>query len=358
MSVIRSAWILATLVVFSLFGLSCSNSAPKAGSNASVKPSAPQVPIAADELRDKHITFEFAIFYLPQPTKDPLAELRTWLQDKGAPLAQVEKLAGEEDSPTLAARLETNPRTSYPPLDLEQLQYFGRDISREQAESLQQTGAAHILDFGYSQEYVWNGLRSATELTGAVARATGGLIWDHTTREVFSPDAWQKRRIDSWTEEFPDVSKFTVIHAYKHEDSEFVRCISLGMAKFGLPDVVIENSSWSMNRSIGHIINLFAQATAEGAVPQKAGQFDLDIKSIKNTKVREPQVASLKPNAIGVAPLSLKKGTWEEGDPANRLIEITFERGQGPDIHAKQEQVLSAAFAQKIRLRTSSTTRS
>ena len=34
----------------------------------------------------------------------------------------------------------------------------------------------------------------------------------------------------------------------------------------------------------------------------------------------------------------------EEGDPKNRLIEITFERGTGPDIHAKQEQIISQAF--------------
>ena len=257
---------------------------------------------------------------------------------------QVAKLSGKEAAPTLAARLEFDPQKAYPPPDLDQLQYFGRDVSREQAQSLQQTGAALVLDFRYAKQHVGSGLRSATELTGAVARATGGLIWDETTREVFSPDAWQKRRLDTWTEEFPDASKFTVIHAYKHDDNDFVRCISLGMAKFGLPDVVIDNSSWSMNKSIGHVLNLFSQAIVEETVVGQAGQFDLDIKAIKNAHVRDPQVESLLANATGVAPLTLREGTREEGDPANRLIEVTFERGQGPDMHAKQEQVLSAAF--------------
>ena len=95
---------------------------------------------------------------------------------------------------------------------------------------------------------------------------------------------------------------------------------------------------------MGHILNMFAQASAEGAVLTKPGEFDLDFRAIRNAEVREPQIRSLKPNATGIALLSLKKGTWEEGDPMNRLVEITFDRGVGPDIHAKQEQILAASF--------------
>jgi uncharacterized protein YegJ (DUF2314 family) len=116
------------------------------------------------------------------------------------------------------------------------------------------------------------------------------------------------------------------------------------MQKAGLPDVVADNFSWSLNRNMGHIVNLFVQAMAEGATPSRPGEFDLDIRAIKNPKVRDPQVTTLKPNATGIALLTLKKGTWEEGDPENRLIELGFERGTGPDIHAKQDQIVGAAF--------------
>ena len=133
-----------------------------------------------------------------------------------------------------------------------------------------------------------------------------------------------------------------IIHAYKKD--EFVRAITLGMAKFGLPDVVIDNFSWGLNRNMGNVINLFVQAIAEDATLKNPGEFDLDIRTIKNPQVREPQVTTLKPNATGVARLSLKKGTWEDGDPGNRLVEITFDRGEGPDVHAKQEQIVSQAF--------------
>jgi uncharacterized protein YegJ (DUF2314 family) len=297
--------------------------------------------IPTGNLMDERISFEFAVYYLPE-SQNPFAELDRLLSESDGFFQRAEKIEGQEKRPTLVARLEANPRTAYTPPDLKSLQYFGRGLSRPQAEALQETKLVLILDFAYPKDHVWDGLRSAVELTDALARTTDGLIWDDSTREVFSPEAWRQERMTGWTDQIPDVSKHTVIHAYRKD--EFVRAITLGMAKFGLPDIVIDNFSWSLNRNIGHIINLFAQAIAEGAAFQKPGEFDLDFRAIKNASVRDPQITTLKPNATGVALLSLRKGTWEDGDPINSLIEITFDRGIGPDIHAKQEQVVGAAF--------------
>ena len=46
------------------------------------------------------------------------------------------------------------------------------------------------------------------------------------------------------------------MHAYN--TGEYVRAITLGMTKVGLPDILIENVSWSLNRNLGHVMNLFA----------------------------------------------------------------------------------------------------
>lgn len=299
-------------------------------------------PILADELMEDHISFQFAIYYLPQPKADPLAELDRLLDEKSAPFERAERIEGHETKPTLAAQIESDPQTNYAPPDLESLHYFGRGLSREEAEALQKTEKVLVLDWAYSKQHVWTGLRSALELTHSLARRTGGLIWDEMTREVFSPNQWKEQRISDWTEDIPDLTKHTTIHAYNTDGS--VRAISLGMEKFGLPDVVVEDFSWSLSRPVGHLITLVCQAMAEGAKFDIPGEFDLDIRGIENPKVREPQVTNLKPSATGVALLSLQEGTWEEGDPLNRLIEITFDRATGPDLHAKQSQILAQGF--------------
>jgi uncharacterized protein YegJ (DUF2314 family) len=222
------------------------------------------------------------------------------------------------------------------------LQYFGRGLTREQSEALQSTQQAAILNFAHDRRHVWTAMKSALELMHALAEATGGVIWDEATREVFSPEQWKSRRIDTWEGEVPPIARHTVIHAY--QDNEYARAISLGMEKFGLPDAVVNSFPWSLNRNMGITLNLFAQAIAEGAQVARPGEFNLDIRSIKNAAVRDPQVESLLANATGIALLGLHQGTAEEGDPENRLIELTFERGTGPDLHARQEQILAAAF--------------
>jgi uncharacterized protein YegJ (DUF2314 family) len=325
------------------FVCSCANSSDPPKMKELAPPTKPTVNlISAADLHQERIAYQFAIYYTPKPTKEPRGELESLLKQKFPIFRHAQSIGGHETAPSVADRFESNPKSAYPPPDLQALQYFGRGVTRTQAEAVQKTQGVLLLDFGYANEHVWDGMRSALQLTDSVARATGGLIWDDETRELFSPDAWKQRRITDWSEKVPDITKHMVIHAY--QKGEAVRAITLGLAKFGLPDVVVENFSWSLNRNMGNIVSLFAQAIAEGATIRTPGQFDLNIKAIKTSQVRDPQVKSLLSNATGIAALSLRKASWEEGDPRNRLIEITFERGVGPDLPAKANQILSTAF--------------
>jgi len=66
--------------------------------------------------------------------------------------------------------------------------------------------------------------------------------------------------LDDW---IPTIEKQMTIHVYKKD--EFVRAITLGMKKAGLPDVVVEEFDWSSENQVGDLINIFCQAMAEGA---------------------------------------------------------------------------------------------
>jgi len=68
---------------------------------------------------------------------------------------------------------------------------------------------------------------------------------------------------------------------------------------------------------------------AEAADLEKSGKFRLDLRTIKNSQVREARLKSVKGNFMGVAYLTLRPGVWEEGDPKNRLIQLTAERYVG-----------------------------
>lgn len=332
----RLSFLWLAIVAFALPGLvSCSPKSPATKRSS---------PIPAGPLMRTEITFRFAIYYLPVPTNEPIATLDAMLAGRFPGIRRIAELKPGAEGICVASETVTNVQESYRPPNPESLKYFGRGISREQALALQSSRQALLLSFGYSKQHVWDGMRSALQLTSALGRQTGGILWDEETREAFTPEAWETNRLVTGDAGVPDISKHTVMHAYRKEEEGFVRAITLGMIKFGLPDLVIEDFSWSQNRNIGHLINLFGQAVAEGASLTKAGEFDLDIRGIKNDRVRDPQILSLKSNATAKAFLSLQEGRWEEGDPRNHLVEITFDRYAHRDLHARQEKLLSTMF--------------
>lgn len=304
-----------------------------------------QPAIQAGSLRAPYVSFEFAIYYLPIPSEDPMQSMDEILASDFSGLHRVEELEKQPARPSVSARLLTDVAKSYAPPPADMLVRFGRGLSKEQAEAMQGSQHALLLDFAHPSEKTDDSLRAACQLASKLARRTGGLLWDEETREVFTPDAWDERRLKDWQSGVPDVARHTLIHTYK--TGEYVRAITLGMVKFGLPDVMINESSWSENKQVGHIINLFGQAMAEGATVVRAGEFDLDLKSIANASVREPQMKSLLDHATARALLTLREGVHEEGDPHNALIEIAFDRNAGHDAHARRETAIGTLFGWK-----------
>lgn len=298
--------------------------------------------IPAGQLMAESIQFEFAIYYLAKPSRDPGLALRQQVPAVSKELKVVDQVPATLAGAYVRARIEKNVQQNYRPPDIRSLQYFGRGLTATQAQALQASTQALILSFHHPKQKAWDALRTANELVERLARETGGLVWDDETREVFTAEQWRIRRLDSWKGGVPDVSKQTVIHAYKNTD--FVRAITLGMAKLGLPDVVVDEFSWSLNGQVGNVMNSFCQAIAEGASVGRNGDFDLNLKAIRHPDVREAQTQSLKANAKAIALLSLQKAVPEEGDPANRLIRITADRYPGGDSHAKQENLIASLY--------------
>jgi uncharacterized protein YegJ (DUF2314 family) len=296
------------------------------------------------------IRFEYAVYMLPIHAKDPSVVLQQALAKKFIQLKLVDEIPKEPREMVVFTRTQKNVQKEYAPPTIENLRYSGGGISPQQAQALQKSQEAFILQFAHPKENVWTALRTASLLVEEIARETGGLVWDEETRNVFSPDAWHERRVKSWVGDVPDISSQTIVETYKKD--ELVRAISLGMKKIGLPDVVIDDFPWASERQVGNLINIFCQSMAEGAVFEKSGKFSLDLQGIKNSKVRDAQSKSIKGNSLGVAHLSLKPGVWEEGDPKNRLIQLTADRYVGNDVPAKQDMMLGCFFGWEDKVTT------
>jgi len=256
-------------------------------------------------------------------------------------LKLVDSLPEEPLTMQVRAELNENVKDHYAPPSATSLKYSGHGLSSKQADELQKCTQALVLKFAHPQKDVWTALRAATGLVSEIAAKTDGYVWDEETREVFTLEAWRRDRNGQWTEP-PRVSRQTIIHEYNTGHS--VRAITLGMAKMGLPDLVVENAGWSSSSQIGNLINLVGQAWAEGKPLRRSGEFELSLQQIKNTAQRDDAVKSLKPNATKIGCLTLVPGKWEDGDPHNILVQLTFDKYPGNDSQARQDSMVSSFF--------------
>jgi len=292
---------------------------------------------------DAPITFQFTVCFLPRPANDPSAVLDALLAGRYLDAERVANIDNRQTGLAVAARIEDDPlrRLAHP--DQKLLREFCRWISQEEAQALLQSEQAFLLDWSLPWSQRWRGLQTAVEVTHAVAVETGGLIRDETTREFFSPATWHEQRACTGDgAAAPDAAAHTMIHAYKRDG--FLRAVTLGMRKFGLPDLAVRGFTPSLARNIGQLINLAAQALVEGATIGPDGYFDLDMHAIANTEVRNAHLSGLLPGATCTAPLILREVEPDSGVDFNSVLEITFDRGNGDDVHARQTGLLAAMF--------------
>jgi hypothetical protein len=302
--------------------------------------------LPAGPLQTDVVAFQIGIYYPSTPSADPMATVAA-LAAKGWPTLTLTKALTKPAGPTLHARSEMNVPANYKVADTAMLGYFGRGLSKADVSALQESKQALILSFFHPSSHTFEGLRTAYSLAEQVARATGGFLWDEETREMFSADKWHAMRLADWTGKLPEVSKSTTIHSYKH--GELVRAVSLGMNKFGLPDLVIDQFPWSSGDPMGHMMNIVAQSLVEGAIVGPKGQFDIDPGTIAHAQSRAV-FAEMMANGTP-AHVTLAVATADKGDPDNRLVEIRFDRYPGANAQERQDAMLHAVFGTKRQIK-------
>lgn len=248
------------LLVLALLGCGCARSPVQ-----EYIPAGPLVHMGA------HV--QLAVYFLPRPTADPMTALEVTLAELDPSLHVTDTIQTSPTTRQMVCRMRRAVSEDYAPPEEDLIELCGFGISAEQARAVQGCREALVLDFAYPREQVWTGLKRAYQVTETVARTTGGLVWDEETRQIFTPQAWREQRLDLWQDTVPDVSQHVTVHAYKR--NVYVRAITLGMVKFGLPDMVVEDFSWSLQRPICDLMNLCCQAFAEGAELQHRGEFRL-----------------------------------------------------------------------------------
>jgi hypothetical protein len=179
-------------------------------------------------------------------------------------------------------------------------------------------------------------LRATEEMAVRLARARHGFVWDAVTRELFTPEALEQRRLHPGALDVRDHVTIDVYGAGK-----LYRVVTRGMEKFGLPDLVVEHAA--NDEGVGQMVNLAAQLLVEGAGLSADGKIELDLDALSDPVVRNTMTGILLDGAMRKAEVTALAGRRDKRDPQNDLLELWF----GEPAQVKQAEVASRIWGSK-----------
>lgn len=324
------------LGIFLLFLLTCCS---RAGKRVQAQGPFPAAPLMSD-----YIQFTYAVYLPPGHAGDIKAEVSQAISRHPKTLKRIERLPQRPAEAFVSTQFITDAQKTYTPPSLHSLKYRGVGLSEQEGQALQKSKEAILLKFAHPKASVWTGLRTATLLTEEIARETGGFIFDEETRQVFTPDSWHKHRLESWNaaDGVPRLSEQFTIDVYPLGD--YHREVTLGLRKMGLPDFMVQEVPETSAGQAATLITSAAQLLAEGNSITRSSKLRLDLRAMNDAAARDAVLKSLKPNALATACVLFKPGRKDEGDPDNRLLELSADLYSGPDPHAKLENLISSLF--------------
>jgi len=306
----------------------------------------PGQPLSAQGWQRQVVTFSVALYYLSPPSADPARAARSLAADPRFAMQVVEKPGKAAYDTALLHIVDSRnvARDSAPP-SLESLRYFGRGLTREQAQALQKAPRAVFLTFAHPGSQAITRLRRAEAFVAELARQGQAIIWDEETREAFTPQAWESSRLQTWEGDIPDVARHIVYHAYNNDGP--TRVISLGMAKFGLPDLVINDTVWSLNAPLGTAMSSVAQQLVESGPANDKGLVEFRISAFRHASALKRLSEAVLAGGSGQGSVRLIEARAEEGDPDNTLVALNFDTYPGSGTTERQTNFVKAVFGAK-----------
>jgi hypothetical protein len=291
-------------------------SAAAASSFASA--SAPLVPLPGDLMTGTR-SIGLAV-YSPRPI--PVTVTKQAQDDARERFPGVNVLFMPVDAPLPQALIFAPEIGSFAPPTERQLSLFARGLDAAQRQAAAQSKGVVILGWRLDADPGFDRLRDAQKLALEVAQKTEGFVWDETTLQMFGLAAWKKLRIDGWDGAIPDMRQHILLHYDARADKH--RAVTVGMVKFGLPDLVVSDLSPRDAERMTTLVEAIAQLLVEGGSPGTSGELAIDLRSIHHRAARDALLAGAGPDAQPHGHVALAPVKGEQGDPENRLVELRF----------------------------------
>jgi uncharacterized protein YegJ (DUF2314 family) len=332
----------AAAAILSLTVALAACSSPKSKSGAQVVsapdagPDAAAAPAALGPVLAKQASLPFGLYFTPTPKMDPKDALAKSCASQAKAFTRVDSIPALFGATGMAMWASRNPADDA--LEPDFVAFAAVDLSPAQIAALPKSEPGASLTFVAPAAEHWRLVRAAYELMDCLADATGGVVYDESTRQLFALASFRQRRLGEWKDGHSALAAHYVTHVYP--DGDFLRLVTLGLDRFGLPELVLNQALRSDGDRAEALVRLVAMALEQPGVQVAGGVVDIDLDAPWVAPVAN--AAALGAGATRKARFHLVPGKHEPGDAEDRLWEISFDGFPGADLHERQ----SAAFKQ------------
>ncbi len=280
--------------------------------------------------------FRAAIYHRETPRADARAVLGRLAEASGFVVANPDGSV-EDKSGRPRVQLAQPSISEFTPPSADSLQYFGRGLSADDERAVVTSRAVTVLEFVGPAANASDQYPKTLSIVRDLARELGGYVWDDETRNLFTLESFAPRAA-GFENGIPNIAAHVSLHMYR--DGELIRIVSLGMVKFGLPDVVVEEVSGASSNSMGNLVNVICQTLVERPGLGTDGALHLSLHAIRNEAAKRSFSDTID-NAKGELDVTLVPVAPKEGDADNRLLELVF-----PGDDQKRQERHQAALSQ------------
>lgn len=160
--------------------------------------------------------------------------------------------------------------------------------------------------------------RAAFAATAALAAAFDGLVYDEACRRIETATDFARRTIVAPLSEPAFGRRNIVVQLYRQEDGT-ARLVTLGMARFGSPDISIRGANMAAGPLLAEVVNAAASKVASGT---NATALDITPSDIGRVLGKAAAELGFNASAARTVTLEIVKPERIEGDPDNEMIEL------------------------------------
>lgn len=226
--------------------------------------------------------------------------------------------------------------------DMGYVQALSEGFLSEDFKRYEDCDKAVILTFTLDNHPSFNNQEEAARIVYKIAAAFDGYIEDLEARIFYTPDSFSKIVLESWDDNTVVVMDNISMHQY--QDDDYLRTVTLGMSKFGLPDIVVQQTTRHHAESIGSIVNIICQTLIENPELSINGSLPLDMNSLKDSYFKRTQKDGLISDAKGRGVVFLEHAETDLGDADNALWAVSFKDYSKDNIFEKQSAFLADFF--------------